>query len=101
MILVAFRVFEEDGLSVTNSNGQTPIMSPTCWLTHPTRVTGHLARENGSYESSAMLQVAVSEHQIETNSLISVNRVMPIKGFIFLIVLWFLARNQGGFHWIF
>lgn len=57
MISVAFRGFEEDGQSVINFNGQTPVMSRTCWLSDPARGTGVLVRRNGSYERSAMLQL--------------------------------------------
>jgi hypothetical protein len=98
MISVAFRAFEEDGLSVTNSNVQTPIMSPTCWLTHPTRVTSHLARENRSYESSAMSQLVSIRLRLTHWS--------PSKEFdqskaLVFWVLWFLSRNQAVFYWIF
>jgi hypothetical protein len=57
MSSVAFRGFEEDGQSLINFNGQTPVMSRTGWLSDPTRGTGVLVRRNGSYERSAMLQL--------------------------------------------
>lgn len=55
MSLVIFRGFEGDGQSVTNFNGQIPVMSRICWLSDPTRGTGVLAWRNGSYERLAML----------------------------------------------
>jgi hypothetical protein len=57
MSSVAFRGFEGDGQSVINFNGQTPVMSRTCWLSDPTRGNGVLTRRNGSYERLAMLQL--------------------------------------------
>jgi hypothetical protein len=57
MCSVAFRGFQEDGQSLINFNGQTPVMSRTGWLSDPTRGTGVLVRRNGSYERSAMLQL--------------------------------------------
>lgn len=59
MISVAFRGFEGDGQSVKSLNGETPFMSPTRWLSDPTRGTGVLTRTNGSYEKLAMVRLSL------------------------------------------
>lgn len=77
---VAFRGFEEDGQSLVNFNDQTTIMSHTGWLGHARRGSGLIARRNGNSERSA-INVAVSEHQIKINSLLSVKSALRYSRF--------------------
>lgn len=55
MSLVASQASEEDGQSVINWNGQTPVMSSTGWPSDTTTETGPLTRGNGSIKKSAVL----------------------------------------------
>lgn len=77
---VAFRVFEEYGQALVNFNGQTTYMSHTGWLGLAKMGSGVISRRNGNSERSA-INVAVSEHQIKINSLLSVKSALRYSRF--------------------